>query len=148
MANDTTITIEGNLAQDPEIRFTPNGTAVANFTIASTPRALNRKTGQWEDQPTLWMRCSAWAGLAENIGESLIKGAGVIARGDLKQRTYTAKDGSERTSVEMTVHNIGPSLKNAQAVVKKSVRGGQAPAAPAADDPWGGSSHPANTHPF
>lgn len=148
MANDTTITIEGNLAQDPEIRFTANGTAVASFTIASTPRALNRKTGQWEDQSTLWMRCSAWAGLAENIGESLTKGAGVIARGDLKQRTYTAKDGSERTSVEMTVHNIGPSLRNAQAVVKKSVRGGQAPAAPAADDPWAGSGRPDDTHPF
>lgn len=148
MANDTTITIEGNLAQDPEIRFAPNGTPVANFTIASTPRALNRGTGRWEDRSTLWMRCSAWAELAENIGESLTKGAGVIARGDLRQRTYTAKDGSERTSVELTVHNIGPSLKNAQATVKKSERGGQAPVAPAANDPWGGSSRPGDTHPF
>jgi single-strand DNA-binding protein len=136
MANDTTITIEGNLAAEPELRYTANGNGVASFTIASTPRALNRQTGEWVDGETLWMRCSAWGRLAENVAESLRKGVAVVARGDLKQREYTDKTGVQRTTIEMTVHNIGPSLRNAQATVMRNERGGQAPAAPAAGDPW------------
>ena len=148
MANDTTITIEGNLAADPELRFASNGNGVATFTIASTPRALNRATGVWEDRETLWMRCSAWGQLAKNIAETLSKGTAVVARGDLKQRNYTDKTGAERTTIEMTIHNIGPSLRNAQATVMRNERGGQAPVAPAAGDPWQTGPHPGEPAPF
>ena len=111
MSGDTIITIIGNLTADPEMRFTPSGAAVASFTIASTPRTFNRQTGQWKDMETLFMRCSIWRDAAENVAESLTKGARVIAQGRLTQRSYTDREGAQRTVVEMQVDEIGPSLR-------------------------------------
>lgn len=123
MAGETTITIEGNLTADPELRFTPQGAAVASFTIATTPRSYNKQSQSWEEGETLFMRCSAWRGLAENIAESLTKGMAVIAVGNLKQRSYE-KDGQKRTVVEMDVQNVGPALRFASAAVTRNERSG------------------------
>ena len=119
MANETSITIIGNLIADPEARTIGNGSTVANFTIASTPRTFNRDTNQWEDGQPLFMRCSAWRDLAKHVADSLAKGMRVIASGTIGQRQYKANDGSNRTVVEMTVDEIGPSLKYATAQVQR-----------------------------
>jgi single-strand DNA-binding protein len=115
MAGDTVITIIGNLTADPELRFTPSGAAVANFTVASTPRMFDRQSNEWKDGETLFMRCSVWRDAAENVAESLQRGARVIASGRLKSRSYETKEGEKRTVVEMDVDEIGPSLRSATA---------------------------------
>ena len=119
MANDTVLTIVGNLVADPELRFTQSGVAVASFTIASTPRKFNRQTNEWEDEEALFMRCSIWRDAAENVAESLEKGARVIAQGRLKQRSFTDREGNNRTSIELDVDEVGPSTKYATARVQK-----------------------------
>lgn len=124
MAGDTVITIVGNLTADPEMRFTPSGTAVASFTIASTPRTFDRAAGEWKDGETLFMRCSIWRDAAENVAESLTKGTRVIAQGRLVQRSYTTREGENRTVVEMQVDEIGPSLRYAKTQVTRQPRGG------------------------
>ena len=153
MAGETIITVVGNLTADPEIRTVGNGSSVASFTIASTPRTWNRNTGQFEDGQALFMRCSAWRDMAEHCAQSLSKGMRVIAQGRLQQRSYQAQDGSNRTVIELQVDEIGPSLKYATAQVQKMQSGGyqgnangggyqqpqqaqQQSQAPA-DDPWG-----------
>lgn len=129
MAGETVITIIGNLTREPELRSTSNGENVANFTIASSDRRFNRQTNQWEDGDTLFMNCSVWGGMAQHVAQSLHKGMGVIAQGRLKQRSYQANDGTQRTVVELRVDEIGPSLRNATAQVQRIQRGG-AQAAP------------------
>ncbi len=124
MANDTTITVIGNLTADPELRFTQSGAAVASFTIASTPRIYDRQAGEWKDGDALFMRCSLWRDAAENVAESLEKGSRVIAQGRLKQRSFTDRDGNNRTVIEMEVDEIGPSLRYATAKPNKVQRGG------------------------
>ncbi len=124
MAGDTIITVVGNLTSDPELRFTPSGAAVANFTIASTPRSFDRQTGEWKDGETLFMRCSVWREAAENVAESLTRGTAVLAQGRLQSRSYETKEGEKRTVVEMQVEEIGPSLRRATAKVTKAQRGG------------------------
>lgn len=142
MAGDTTITIIGNLTGDPELRFTPSGAAVANFTIASTPRTFDKNANEWKDGETLFMRCSVWRDQAENVAESLVRGLKVIASGRLKSRSYETKEGEKRTVVEMDVDEIGPSLRNATAKVNKTQRTGQQQGGgwggqqSAQDDPW------------
>lgn len=153
MAGETVITIVGNLTADPEIRTLSNGGTVANFSIASTPRTWNRNTNQFEDGQALFLRCSAWRDLASHCAQTLRKGMRVIAQGRLQQRSYQAQDGSNRTVIEMTVDEIGPSLRYATAQVQKMQSGGyqgnangggyqqpqqaqQQSQAPA-DDPWG-----------
>ena len=124
MAGDTIITIIGNLTADPELRFTPSGAAVASFTVASTPRTFDRQAGEWKDGETLFMRCSIWRDAAENVAESLTKGTRVIVQGRLVQRSYTTREGENRTVVEMQVDEIGPSLRYAKAQVTRQPRGG------------------------
>lgn len=119
MAGETIITVVGNLTADPEVRTLSNGSAVASFTIASTPRTFNRNTNQFEDGAALFMRCSAWRDLAEHCANSLSKGMRVIAQGRLSQRSYQAQDGSNRTVVELTIDEIGPSLRYATAQVTR-----------------------------
>ncbi len=150
MAGETVITVIGNLTDDPELKFTPSGAAVANFTVASTPRTFDRQTNEWKDGDALFIRCAAWRQLAENCAESLQKGQRVIVTGALKIRNYERQDGSKGTSVEINVDEIGPSLRYATAKVTKANRsgggdfgGGNAGGgAPAADsNPW--STQPA-----
>ena len=124
MAGDTIITIVGNLTADPELRFTSSGAAVASFTVASTPRTFDRQAGEWKDGETLFMRCSIWRDAAENVAESLTKGTRVIVQGRLVQRSYTTREGENRTVVEMQVDEIGPSLRYAKAQVTRQPRGG------------------------
>ena len=123
MAGETTITIIGNLVADPDLKFTPSGAAVANFTIASTPRSFDRDSGQWVDGDPLFLRCSLWRDAAENVAESLTKGTRVIASGFLKSRSYETKEGEKRTVMELDVQEIGPSLRWATARVAKTQRG-------------------------
>lgn len=148
MAGDTVITVIGNLTADPELRFTPSGAAVANFTVASTPRTFDRQSNEWKDGEALFMRCNIWREAAENVAESLTKGARVIVSGRLKQRSYETREGEKRTVVELEVDEIGPSLKYASAKVTRAARGGgggfSGGGAPArggnsapVDDPWG-----------
>ena len=124
MAGETVITIIGNLTADPELRFTPSGAAVANFTVASTPRTLDRQSGEWKDGDALFMRCSVWRDAAENVAESLVRGSRVIVSGRLRQRSYETKEGEKRTVVELDVDEIGPSLRYATAKVNKTSRTG------------------------
>jgi single-strand DNA-binding protein len=124
MAGETVITIIGNLTNDPELRFTPSGAAVANFTVASTPRTFDRQAGEWKDGDTLFMRCSVWRDAAENVAESLQRGTRVVVSGRLRSRSYETKEGDKRTVVEMEVDEIGPSLRYATAKVSKTSRGG------------------------
>ena len=136
----TAITIVGNLTGDPELRFINSGAAVASFTIAHTPRAFDKASNEWKDGETLFMRCSLWRDAAENLAESLTRGARVIATGRLKSRTFDA-NGDKRTVIEMDVEEIGPSLKYATAKVTKATRGGSGngfatAGAKAAADPW------------
>ncbi|MDN6302542.1 MAG: single-stranded DNA-binding protein [Brachybacterium sp.] len=124
MANDTVITVIGNLTADPELRFTQSGIAVASFTIASTPRMFARQSNEWKDGEALFLRCSIWRDAAENVAESLEKGTRVVAQGRLKQRSFTDREGQNRTSIELDVDEIGPSLKYATAKANKVQRGG------------------------
>ena len=124
MSGETSITVVGNLTADPELRFTPSGAAVANFTIASTPRHFDRQTNEWKDGETLFLRCSIWREAAENVTESLAKGMRVIAQGNLVMRGYETQQGEKRTSTELQVQEIGPSLKSASAKVTKAQRSG------------------------
>ena len=144
MAGETVITVVGNITDDPELRFTPSGAAVANFTVASTPRTMNRQTNEWEDGEALFLRCSIWRQAAENVAESLQKGARVIVQGRLKARTWETREGEKRTSFEVDVDEIGPSLKWATAKVTRAQRsgggGGYGGGAPQSggqqSDPW------------
>ena len=124
MAGDTVITVVGNLTADPELRFTPSGAAVANFTVASTPRTFDKNTNEWKDGEALFLRCSVWRQAAENVAESLSRGTAVIVQGRLKQRSYETKEGEKRTVYELDVEEVGPSLKWATAKVTKASRGG------------------------
>ena len=150
MAGETVITVVGNLTDDPELRFTPSGAAVANFTVASTPRTLNKQTNEWEDGEAMFLRCSVWRQAAENVAESLQKGARVIVQGRMRARTWETREGEKRTSFEIDVDEIGPSLRWATAKVAKAGRssggggygagGGQQQ--PAGGDPWATSGAP------
>ncbi|SNR29135.1 single-strand DNA-binding protein [Haloechinothrix alba] len=122
MAAETIITVVGNLTADPEMRFTQSGAAVANFTIASTPRTFDRDTGEWHDGQALFLRCTLWRQPAENLVDSLGKGSRVIAQGRLRQRSYETKDGDKRTVTELAVDDIGPSLRYATATITKTTR--------------------------
>ncbi len=152
MAGDTVITVIGNLTADPELRFTQAGAAVANFTVASTPRHFDRESGEWRDGEALFLRCGLWRQPAENLAESLTRGARVIVTGKLKQRSYETREGEKRTVIELDVEEVGPSLKWATAKVNKVSRssggngGGDAGFAPA-DDPWV-STTPGDEPPF
>jgi len=167
MAGETLITVIGNLTSDPELRFTPGGDAVTNFTIASTPRTFDRNSNEWKDGEALFLRSSVWREAAENTAESLTKGMRVIASGFLKQRSYE-KDGEKRTVIEFEVQEIGPSLKYANAKVNRTQRsgnGGEVPtskpirtnvpspqqdpwAAPATQDAGGWGNGPTNEPAF
>ena len=127
MAGDTIITVIGNLTSDPELRWTPSGAAVANFTIASTPRTLDRQTQEWKDGEALFLRCSVWRQAAEHVAESLTRGSRVMAQGRLKQRSYETKEGENRTVIELEVDEIGPSLRYATATVARAARSGDGP---------------------
>ncbi|WP_413249330.1 single-stranded DNA-binding protein [Sinomonas flava] len=124
MAGETTITVIGNLTNDPELRFTPSGSAVANFTVASTPRTFDRQANEWKDGETLFLRASIWREAAENVAESLTKGMRVIVSGRLKSRSYETKEGEKRTVIELEVDEIGPSLRYASAKVNRTQRSG------------------------
>jgi single-strand DNA-binding protein len=158
MAGDTQITIVGNLTSDPELRYTPSGQAVARFSVASTPRFRDNASGEWKDGDTLFLSCDVWRQAAENVAESLQRGMRVIVQGRLRQRSYETREGEKRTVYEVTVDEVGPSLRNASAKVTKTARsgggfggqgggqgggpagGGRGPAGGgfggAADDPW------------
>jgi single-strand DNA-binding protein len=123
MAGETVITVVGNLTDDPELRFTPSGAAVASFTVASTPRTFDRNSNEWKDGDALFLRCSIWRQAAENVAESLTKGMRVVVQGRLRQRSYETREGEKRTVVEMEVEEVGPSLKYATAKVTKANRG-------------------------
>lgn len=154
MANETIITVAGNLTSDPELRFTQNGTAVANFTIASTPRRFDKQSGEWQDQEPLFVRCSVWREYAENVAESLTKGMAVIAQGRLKANSYEDKDGNNRTGWELEVDEVGPTLRYATAQVQRRQKNQPGPSnvgsqggfgqpaqqaqRPGPNDPWAG----------
>src|SRR3954452_20609598 len=167
MAGDTVITVIGNLTADPDLRFTPSGAAVANFTVASTPRFFDKQTNEGKDGDALFLRCSIWRQAAENVAEALHRGTRVIVAGRLRQRSYETREGEKRTVVELDVDEVGPSLKYATAKLTKTTRSGagggdgggggggaadpwatSAPSSPAqpANDPWaapaGGSDEP------
>ena len=159
MAGDTIITVVGNLTDDPELRFTSSGAAVANFTVASTPRFFDQNTNDWKDGDALFLRCSIWRQAAENVAETLTKGARVIVQGRLKQRSYETREGEKRTVYELDVDEVGPSLKYATAKVAKVTRGGggggfgggggaPAPASAPADDPWASAPAADDEPPF
>jgi single-strand DNA-binding protein len=116
------ITITGNITADPEIKFLPSGVAVASFTVADTPRVFNKDTGEWKDGDTLFLRCNLWRDAAENVAESLQKGARVVVSGHLKQRTFDGRDGDKKSMIELEVEEVGPSLKYARAQVTKQKR--------------------------
>src|SRR5262245_54007948 len=124
MAGDTTITVVGNLTDDPELRFTPSGAAVAKFRIASTPRTLDRASGEWKDGEPLFLACNIWRDAAEHVAESLTRGSRVIVQGRLRQRSYETREGEKRTVYELEVDEIGPSLRYATAKVQKMSRSG------------------------
>ena len=135
MAGETIITVVGNLTADPELRYTQNGVAVANFTIASTPRLYDRQSGEWKDGEALFMRASVWREFAEHVASSLTKGSRVVATGRLRQRSYETKEGEKRTSIELVVDEVGPSLRYATAQIQRQSSGGSKPAG-AIDDSW------------
>jgi len=150
MAGETVITVVGNLTSDPELRYTQNGLAVANFTIASTPRSFDRAANDWKDGEALFLRASVWREFAEHVAGSLTKGARVVATGRLKQRSYETKEGEKRTAIELEIDEIGPSLRYATAQVTRASRdggggggggsfgGGQQSRGQVQDEPWGG----------
>jgi single-strand DNA-binding protein len=135
MAGETPITVVGNLTSDPELRFTPSGAAVANFTVASTPRNFDKQSNEWKDGEALFLNCSVWRQAAENAAESLTKGMRVIVSGRLKARSYETREGEKRTVFEIEVEEVGPSLKYASAKVTKTQRGGGGGFG-GGDDPW------------
>ena len=152
MAGDTIMTVIGNLTADPELRFTASGAAVANFTVASTPRTFDRASGEWKDGEALFLRCNIWRQPAENVAESLVRGSRVIVSGRLKQRSFETKEGEKRTVIELEVDEIGPSLRYATAKINRAQRSdsggsgsssggygssGASRPAPQNDDPWG-----------
>ena len=161
-AGDITVTVIGNLTNDPELRFTPSGAAVASFTVASSSRVLDKTTNEWKDGDTVFMRCSVWRQYAENVAESLTKGTRVIVSGRLKQRSYETREGEKRTVMELEVEDVGPALRYATAKVNRVQRqgggygeggsgasGGSFSSAPT-DDPWasgaaGGGTTPRRT---
>lgn len=144
MSGETVITIVGNLVDDPELRFTPAGAAVAKFRIASTPRRFNKTTNEWEDGEGLFLTCSVWRQAAENVAESLARGTRVIVQGRLKQRSYEDKEQVKRTVYEIDVDEVGPTLARATAkVTKNPAGGGQSTATNVTADPWAGAQ-PAN----
>src|SRR5437762_12571478 len=124
MAGDTTITVIGNLTDDPELRFTPSGAAVARFRVASTPRTLDKQSGEWKDGEPRFLSCQVWRQAAENVAESLQRGARVVVQGRLRQRSYETREGEKRTVYELEVDEIGPSLRYATAKVQKMSRSG------------------------
>ena len=124
MAGETIITLVGNLTADPELRFTPSGAAVANFTVASTPRTFDRQSGEWRDGDAMFLNCSVWRQAAENVAESLTKGMRVVVQGRLKSRSYETREGERRTVFEVEVEEVGPSLRYATAKVTRSSGGG------------------------
>jgi single-strand DNA-binding protein len=143
MAGETIITVVGNLVDDPELRFTPSGQAVAKFRIASTPRTRDAASGEWKDGESLFLTCSVWRQYAENVAESLQRGMRVIVSGRLKQRSYETKEGEKRTVFELDVEDVGPALRNATAKVTKVNRGpggaggtGGGTTSAGSDDPW------------
>jgi single-strand DNA-binding protein len=141
VAGETVITVIGNLTADPELRFTPSGAAVANFTVASTPRTFDRQSGEWKDGEALFLRCNIWRQAAENTAESLTRGMRVIVSGRLRQRSFETREGEKRTVMEMEVDEVGPSLRYATAKVNRAARqgsssGGYGSSGGAADDPW------------
>ncbi|WP_326550723.1 single-stranded DNA-binding protein [Micromonospora sp. NBC_01813] len=150
MAGDTTITVIGNLTDDPELRFTPSGAAVAKFRVASTPRFMDKASGEWKDGEALFLACTVWRQAAEHVAESLQRGARVIVSGRLRQRSYETREGEKRTVIELEVDEIGPSLRYATAKVQKMARsggsggggfggsggGGGAPGGGNFEDPW------------
>lgn len=142
MAGDTTITVIGNLTDDPELRFTSSGAAVAKFRVASTPRFMDKASGEWKDGDPLFLSCTAWRQMAENVAESLQRGARVIVSGRLRQRSYETREGEKRTVIELEVDEVGPSLRYATAKVQKLSRsgggssGGQQTGGGNSDDPW------------
>ncbi|MGI8888562.1 MAG: single-stranded DNA-binding protein [Nocardioidaceae bacterium] len=147
MAGETNITIIGNLVDDPDLRFTPSGAAVANFRIASTPRTFDKQTNEWKDSETLFLSCAVWRQAAENVAESLQRGMRVIVTGRLKSRSFETREGEKRTVFEIDVDEVGPSLKSATAKVTKASRsgggdssgsshGGGSAAGGNANDPW------------
>jgi single-strand DNA-binding protein len=140
MAGETTITVIGNLTSDPELRFTPSGSAVANFTIASTPRTFDRQSNEWKDGETLFLRAAVWREAAENVAESLTKGMRVIVSGRLKSRSYETKEGEKRTVIELEVDEIGPSLRYANAKVNRTQRSGGGGAGNGAQGGFGGGN--------
>lgn len=152
-AGDTTITVIGNLTDDPELRFTPSGAAVAKFRVASTPRYLDKTTNEWKDGDSLFLSCTVWRQAAENVAESLTRGTRVIVSGRLKQRTYDTREGEKRTVIELEVDEVGPSLRSATAKVQKMQRSGSSggfgasggssgnsSSGSSADDPWAAGS--------
>lgn len=149
MAGETNITVIGNLTADPELRFTPSGSAVANFTIASTPRNFDRQAGEWKDGETMFLRGSVWREQAENVAESLQKGSRVIAQGRLKARSFETKEGEKRTVYELECDELGPSLRYATASVTRQQKKGSTQTSPAGqwpqDDPWTGQEPGANS---
>lgn len=150
MAGDTTLTVIGNLTDDPELRFTSSGAAVAKFRVASTPRFMDKTSGEWKDGEPLFLSCTVWRQVAENVAESLSRGSRVIISGRLRQRTYETKEGEKRTVIDLEVDEIGPSLRYATAKVQRMSRssnggggfgsggasGGQGGGGFASDDPW------------
>jgi len=148
MAGETVITVVGNLVDDPELRFTPSGAAVANFRIASTPRTFDRQTNEWKDGDALFLTCSVWRQAAENVAESLQKGMRVVVQGRLKSRQYETREGEKRTVFEIDVDEVGPSLRYATAKVTRAGRstggGGYGASGGAAGsgapDPWASSA--------
>src|SRR5437764_7498448 len=164
MAGETTITVVGNLTDDPELRFTPSGAAVAKFRIASTPRTLDRASGEWKDGEPLFLACSVWRQAAENVAESLQRGSRVIVSGRLRQRSYETKEGEKRTVYELEVDEIGPSLRYATAKVTRASRGeggggfsgggggggggGGFGSGGGAGDPWSTPAGPSDEPPF
>jgi single-strand DNA-binding protein len=137
MAGETTITLVGNLTADPELRFTPSGAAVANFTVASTPRTFDRNTNEWRDGDAMFLNCAVWRQAAENVAESLQKGMRVIVQGRLKSRSYETREGERRTVFEVDVDEIGPALRYATAKVSRNASGGQGGGRPSGGVPSG-----------
>lgn len=141
MAGETVVTLVGNLVDDPELRFTPSGAAVANFRVASTPRTYDRQSGEWKDGESLFLSCSVWRQAAENVAESLQRGMRVIIQGRLKQRSYDDREGQKRTVFEIDVDEVGPSLKSATAKVTKAQRSGGTSSDPGAYQGGGGGGN-------
>jgi single-strand DNA-binding protein len=142
MAGDTTITVVGNLTDDPELRFTPSGAAVAKFRVASTPRFMDKTSGEWKDGEPLFLACNIWRDAAEHVAESLQRGSRVIITGRLRQRSYETREGEKRTVIELEVDEIGPSLRYATAKVQKMARSGTGGGGFGASGGGGGANRP------